>query len=141
MHRARRFLPALFFMAVIFFFSSLPSNEVKVISDPFTDIAPRSIPMPASHTSIAIDWLKVGHVIGYLGLGAALFYAFTAFSRFAGWYSAGAALLYAASDEFHQLFTPGRHAGLNDVLLDTTAACAAILAVLAIRHWKRRRPG
>lgn len=42
--------------------------------------------------------------------------------------------LYAASDEFHQLFVPGRAGMISDVLLDTAAAFAGIaIASLLIR--------
>ena len=124
-------------MAAIFFFSSLPSNEVKVISAQFTRLTPRTIPLSVGHASATIDWLKVGHFIGYLGLGAALLYALLPYTRFAGWWALGAAALYATSDEFHQTFVPGRHAGLKDVALDTGAACLAILVFYAIRRLKR----
>lgn len=43
--------------------------------------------------------------------------------------------LYAASDEFHQLFVPGRAGMISDVLLDTAAAFVGILiAYLLIRR-------
>lgn len=34
--------------------------------------------------------------------------------------------LYAASDEFHQLFVPGRESAIRDVLLDTSGAALGI---------------
>ena len=42
---------------------------------------------------------------------------------------------YAATDEFHQSFVPGRTAAAGDVLIDTAGAVAA-LAVAAL--WRRR---
>jgi len=43
----------------------------------------------------------------------------------------------AALDEFHQSFEPGRGASIYDVLLDSTAAAAA-LALGAARRMRRR---
>jgi VanZ family protein len=54
------------------------------------------------------------------------------------WALAGAlllAVLYAASDEWHQSFVPGRHPAATDVLIDTAGAASALL----LRAWWRRR--
>jgi VanZ family protein len=46
---------------------------------------------------------------------------------------------YAASDEIHQLFVPGRSSQFTDVCIDTLGALAGILVVLMIRAlWERR---
>jgi len=42
-------------------------------------------------------------------------------------------VLYAASDEIHQYFVPGRSMQFSDVLLDSAGALTAILCVSAIR--------
>ena len=43
-------------------------------------------------------------------------------------------LLYAVSDELHQLFVPGRGCELRDVLIDFGGACAGITVMLLI-YW------
>jgi VanZ family protein len=45
-------------------------------------------------------------------------------------FSAGAAFLYAVSDEVHQYFVPGRTASFGDVLID---GCGIMLAILITR--------
>jgi len=55
----------------------------------------------------------------------------------ASWPSLGLAVITAALDEFHQSFEPGRGASIYDVLLDSTAAAAA-LALGAARRMRRR---
>ena len=45
------------------------------------------------------------------------------------------ATAYAATDEFHQIFVPGRGASVHDVMID---ACGATLAQIIIWLWMRR---
>jgi VanZ family protein len=49
------------------------------------------------------------------------------------------ATLYAISDEYHQLFTPGRHASPYDVLIDS-AGSAVFLAVLYVKRRSTELP-
>ncbi len=46
---------------------------------------------------------------------------------------------YAALDEFHQSFVPGRTAAVSDVLLDTTGGTAAQLIAGLVLLWKHVR--
>jgi VanZ family protein len=48
------------------------------------------------------------------------------------------AALYAASDEFHQSFVPGREAAVRDVLLDSGGAGFGLAALWAARRLRRR---
>lgn len=74
---------------------------------------------------------KVVHAGAYLVLGGLLTLAFgrprLAFLL---------ALLYGASDEIHQLYVPGRHADLLDLLAD---AVGAAVGCAAVWHMQRRR--
>ena len=58
------------------------------------------------------------------------------------WPEAGLALaivfLYAASDEFHQIFVPTRSPLVSDVLIDTAGGAAGLLALWAIGCWRKR---
>jgi len=47
-----------------------------------------------------------------------------------------ASVLYAASDEFHQSFVPGRSCRLLDVLFDATGAAIALGLI-----WRRKQNG
>ena len=51
--------------------------------------------------------------------------------------------LYAATDEFHQLFVPGRSGELKDVIIDSAGAIAGTfsfyLAILIINHYRSNR--
>lgn len=45
--------------------------------------------------------------------------------------------LSAAGDEFHQLFVPGRHAGIGDVLLDTCGGLFGIMLCICLEKTVR----
>ncbi|MBS5430148.1 MAG: VanZ family protein [Lachnospiraceae bacterium] len=49
--------------------------------------------------------------------------------------AAGTGILYAASDEFHQLFVPGRSGQITDVLIDSGGLLAGILLVVLIKSF------
>jgi VanZ family protein len=62
------------------------------------------------------------------------------------WRKAGWAILlvalYAGSDEFHQLFVPGREGTVRDVIIDTIGGVLGLVVLGAIvcwRAWRRRR--
>jgi len=46
--------------------------------------------------------------------------------------------LYAASDEFHQLFVASRDAAVHDVLIDTAGGAAGLYALWMIGRWRKR---
>jgi VanZ family protein len=82
-----------------------------------------------------LDWLnlavrKVTHVVMFAVLGLLAWRAFETWrpQRAATW-AWLFVTLYAASDEFHQHFVPGRTASVWDVLLDSTAAAVVLLVV------------
>src|SRR4029077_19107472 len=59
------------------------------------------------------------------------------------WRHAGLAILlvtiYAATDEFHQHFVPGREGCLRDVLIDTSGATLGMLCLWRLHHWRGRK--
>lgn len=62
-------------------------------------------------------------------------------SRPWNWRETGLALLfvalYAASDEFHQIFVPTRTAHVTDVFIDTAGGAAGLLALWLIGRWRK----
>ncbi len=86
---------------------------------------------------------KAAHVIEYLVLGILLFRAFRAGSherRSWRWASSALAvvMLYAITDEFHQLHVPVRTASLVDVGYDTLGGLFA--QCVSIIYYGRQRP-
>jgi VanZ family protein len=49
------------------------------------------------------------------------------------------ATVYGMTDEFHQLFTPGRHAQVTDVLVDALGACLYVAGALTYRFFRQRQ--
>jgi VanZ family protein len=102
-------LPALAYMAVIFFFSSGP------ITSPSLNEAP--------------DYLL--HFLAYAALYVAVFWAVheglsPTPDRGGYWLPVIITVLYGISDEYHQSFIPSRDASALDVAADTLGALAAI---------------
>lgn len=86
---------------------------------------------------------KAAHVIEYLVLGVLLFRAFRAGSHERRWWrwassSLAVVVLYAISDEFHQLYVPVRTASLVDVGLDTLGGLFG--QCISIVYYDRVRP-
>jgi len=47
------------------------------------------------------------------------------------------AVLYAATDEFHQTFVPSREGCLRDVLIDSCGAVIGLLLLWALGRWRK----
>jgi VanZ family protein len=86
---------------------------------------------------------KCGHFTEYFVLSLLLLHALRAGTRAFGVRWALIVILivagYAALDEFHQSFVPGRGAAVSDVLLDTTGGTAAQLLVALLVLWRSIR--
>lgn len=101
-----RWLPALLMMLAIFAFSSRADNELPNFGgwDYFVK--------------------KIAHGIGYGLLAMSYLRALPKRNYFLAWFLA---VLYSATDEFHQSFVPGRHAAITDVLVfDNLGAMIAL---------------
>jgi VanZ family protein len=84
---------------------------------------------------------KPGHMAAF-GILAVLLWRAISYSRGRGAVAVSLVLtvLYAASDEFHQSFTAGRHPSLVDVAIDSVGALIALLALTAWLRLRSRRP-
>jgi VanZ family protein len=114
---ALRWLPALLWMAWIFYWSGQSVT-------------------PAPSTLLS----KLAHVLAYAVLALLLVVALVPRPRRAvlAWAIASA---YGVSDEVHQGFTPGRHPSVADALLDCAAARAALLVLQGLLRLARARGG
>jgi len=86
---------------------------------------------------------KTAHFVEYCLLGLLLWRLIHFDPAWAAWRSREflaallAAAFYAATDEFHQRFVPGRQASVRDVLLDS---CGAGIGLAALWAGRRLRP-
>jgi VanZ family protein len=112
----RRWSSALVMMTIIFFFSSIPANEMPNFS----------------RADLLVK--KSGHVFVYSLLALACWYGFE-WQRNRLWHAWLITFFYAVLDEFHQSFTLGRHPWWVDVVLDSLAAAV----VLLLFNWWRER--
>lgn len=83
---------------------------------------------------------KAGHMAAFGILVVLLWRALTlaGVRRVVAW-SLVLTIAYAASDEFHQSSTAGRHASPVDVGIDSAGAAIALVAVVVWLHWRARR--
>jgi VanZ family protein len=107
----RRWGPTLLLMAIIFFFSSLPSSSVP------------------NFGKFEFSVKKGGHAFGYLLLGRACLFGIGVKKK-APWLALGMCVLYAVTDEFHQSFVPGRSARVLDVGIDTFGSLLGLLPAM-----------
>ena len=160
-----RFLPPLLWVLVIFFFSAQPSPYETVFDRPLPTSTPtltqgattQASVQPASTSpfqKLSDIFPKTDDEREVLGryLHAAE-YAVLAFllARTLIWKDRPSlvlllaafflSVLYALSDEYHQLFVPGRRFETGDILLDILGAILGILFFIQISGHKARRTG
>ena len=96
--------------------------------------------IPDLHTGLEYDFLlrKAAHVTEYFILTFLLYRAFKgSFNLNAFWlcvYPATLSLLYAASDEFHQLFVAGREGCVRDVLIDAVGIAGFYIMIKVFKY-------
>ncbi|MST82431.1 VanZ family protein [Bilifractor porci] len=146
-------LLAILWMAAIFFFSSRNADESTAQSnragmlaghlfvrdfDSWTEQEQLDFAKKIDHPV-----RKTAHASEYALLGMLLFGSMTGTRRIRMGYAWLAASCYAATDEFHQLFVPGRSCQFTDVCIDSGGAALGILVaagvsllVFRIREWR-----
>jgi VanZ family protein len=86
---------------------------------------------------------KGGHALLYFGLGLLFVRALAGgwrepFGARKGIAAAAYSILYAATDEIHQMFVPPRTAEIGDLLADAAGAIAAVIVAYAARAVRMR---
>ena len=108
--------PAIGMMVAIFAFSSVPSND-----------------MPAFGLA---DFLvkKGGHMLGYALLSLSYQHALSRNRSYSSWFAWFFAVLFAISDEIHQIFVPGRGPLISDVGIDALGAGLSLMLSALLWH-------
>lgn len=122
-------------MVCIFYFSHQPAYVSNDLSTTITEVIVEKIEMVAPHIDFDIGSFnhivrKNAHFFLYFILGILTVNAFKKSGAFT-YRKIGIALLvcvlFAVSDEIHQLFVPGRGSQVKDVLIDSSGATIGII--------------
>lgn len=138
MRKIHLLLPLLW-MAVIFILSQQPASISSGQSGVFVEQL-RHITPSVDQQLLTFLVRKGAHIFAYFVLGILTFNALwrVDLSKFKFNYPVGLSIivcaLYAASDEFHQLFINGRSGEIRDVMIDS---CAAMVGVFIISIFVR----
>ena len=125
---------ALFWMCIIFAFSAQGEEESIAVSESFSYRMVRS-----ADSFFGLNWEDEKlHQIAAQIEGAVRKAAHMAE------FAILATALYAASDEIHQLFVPGRAGRFTDVLIDSAGAILGVLVFIGVERcisflWNRRK--
>ena len=124
----------IFWCFLIFYFSNQPGSVSDVSSGVIVNIIKKII--PGNYHTITFIVRKLAHVSIYFILYLLTFNCFKKFnvSKYAFYFC----LLYAISDEIHQLFIVNRSCELRDILIDTTGITLAYLITKKIRKNKEK---
>lgn len=145
----RRILPwaaVILWMALIFFFSAQVAEQSDQLSKGIAEKIAEAVEKVIPGTGLVAEGMnhfvrKNAHFLVYLVLGALTVNAFCS-SGVRGLKGIAAAMLvcvlYAASDEIHQLFVPGRSGQFTDVLIDSAGAAIGSLITGIIRRKPRK---
>lgn len=110
----KQWLPAIIIMVAIFYFSSIPSQDM---------------PYFGSWDTL---FKKSGHLLGYALLAATYWRGFQSLGWRAVSLSLVCLILYAITDEFHQSFVAGRTSTFVDVGIDTIGGSLGLSIVALI---------
>ncbi len=136
-----KYISVAIWMIVIF----LMSNEIAGASSARSDEIVRtiqSIGVSAPADLLTFLVRKAAHICAYFVLGILLFNLLKEYGlgvKKMIFISIAIAMLYACTDELHQMFVPGRSGEVRDVLIDTAGAAVgvAVYAALSSRPYKK----
>lgn len=150
------FLPAAAIAAAIFFFSSQPADGSTMMSDSVSRILLHlfswlGITKPTDGQAAGLLQMlstpvrKGAHITEFTALYLSVAYGLRHYiPRHRDWLLAAlaATFFYACTDEFHQLFVPGRSGQFTDVLVDCIGgAVITVAGILAARRAGQKHTG
>ena len=136
-----RFLPAILWLAVIFFLSSQTGEQTAALSLAIARWLARLFP-GVSLTSLHLALRKAAHIGVYFVEGALLFpalYGQKGRARRALALTVALCALIAVVDEAHKLAIPGRHCSWPEAALNFLGALPGVALALAIVKRKEKR--
>lgn len=138
-----KFLPAILWMGIIFYLSHQPAEISSDLSGGLLEKILRAI-RGITNSELVGSYhgllRKIAHFGTYFVLGLLMMYAFSknkVSKQYLMTFFIG--LVFAVSDEFHQLFIQGRAAQIMDVLIDMSGICLALLLIKIFSLWYKRQ--
>lgn len=135
----------IFWMLVIFWFSAQVADDSQEMSDFFVRLLDALFSLDIMKNDIIQDMTsflvrKAAHMSEYAILAILLGLMIRAYKK-EPWLllALTATAAYAATDEFHQLFVPGRSGQFKDVLIDTAGGALGLGLLALILYLQRRR--
>lgn len=121
-------------MCVIFMFSMQNGQESSSTSGKVIELLGTILHMDLTHstfiTTISFIVRKCAHMFSYFVLGILAYRTVVLIRKDRVYlYSGFITVLYALSDEFHQLFIPGRTGSLKDVCIDSIGMLIGFLCI------------
>lgn len=145
MNRQNRIIISLILIALWMIVIFLMSSEIASTSSARSNEIVRTIQSigvnaPADILTFLVR--KAAHISAYFVLGILLFNLPKQYNlgvKKIIFISVAIAMLYACTDELHQMFVPGRSGEVRDVLIDTAGAAVGVLAYAALssRFYKK----
>lgn len=136
MHRSwtyiLRWIPVLLWMGLIFYLSAQPAGPSSELSSTVMDWMLQFVEgrLMVDESVFHVLIRKAAHMGAYFVLAVLTMIALRTPRIVSVWRQAGVSLiicvLYATSDEVHQLFVPGRSGEVRDVMIDTVGAVLGI---------------
>ena len=133
------FAALILWCCVVFFFSSQSGDESTKSSDIIVNRVEsvqegvRTQIIEDSGFSLTDVVRKTAHITEY---GVLAFVAYFAFRRFS--WAFAFSVLYAVSDEIHQIFVPGRGPRVTDVLIDSFGAFLALSLICLFKKYNEK---
>lgn len=138
-------LPALCIAIAIFCFSSQPADDSTITSESISQILLNianglrmidihNLNIKDVYMSMSVPVRKSAHIIEFAALHLALLFALHTWNlRGKKWLRTALmiTIVYACSDEIHQLFVPGRAGLVSDVVIDSLGAI-----IITVCLWK-----
>lgn len=136
MKKLKYFIPAIIWMIFIFIMSHTNGNESSNQSNFIVKIVLEFINI--NHETLSFMIRKIAHMSEYAILLLFIYYGLykTITYKYQLLISLLITFIYACSDEFHQLFIPGRSGQFIDILIDTSGA---LIMLLIIYLWQKRK--
>lgn len=136
-----RLLLCFLWMTVIFLFSNQPADESQGMSNTIIQLIENILHIDIMN---ADGWLfdtmsflvrKAAHMSEYAILAILYRQLFDAYETEHSWlWALLGVMLYAATDEFHQVFIPGRSGAIKDVMIDS---CGGAIGLLVLNGFYR----